>query len=546
MRYLWIEDFDGGKSGRTEIKRELERYFQLKENINLDTLEKALEFLDVPFNWNLFDAVLIDIRFKVCEKEQDESTIYEKYFSSFLTKEKYDYYTYKIEGDANTASSGVLLYLALIHKYNYNQNRIAFISANVDDVSDRLFDINNMREYILKAKYGQLEELDKEEFSILNQNIFELYMKEMNLEEEEANRCFSIPEENDIDWKNLDKLESQVDDVENQLRAVLKKNYKGENNDLKYNSVKREFENVGLKVPIAFEKPSGYYNKSDISWRFKNWVEQRLSVDYYRLRESILPICINIKKLLEEDFESKAKMPYNNLIERDRAGDVKDRTMDVKDMLSKIVELFPGNVWIENKNSFYSRIIRECVSLCDGIPKEMVRGVEASAEAAVLKIVRNWMSHQGIKNIEAYDVAFIFYVLVVAFFQYDDKYEGDNYVDKAKKLVLKLDSRKQIKPYNITEQIEKMVNIVKVRHKEAYERFQEKGGQAKDYRYSENASIYDAISAIGHQNSDLRETVSIEYIDLLYLGMLNLDIYEKDVLVKSLADRLICSKVFEK
>lgn len=49
MRYLWIEDFDGGKSGQTEVKSRLEKYFQLEDkNINLCTLEEALSFLDVP------------------------------------------------------------------------------------------------------------------------------------------------------------------------------------------------------------------------------------------------------------------------------------------------------------------------------------------------------------------------------------------------------------------------------------------------------------------------------------------------------------------
>lgn len=60
MRYLWIEDFDGGKSGQTEVKSRLEKYFQLEDkNINLCTLEEALSFLDVPENWEKFDVILL-------------------------------------------------------------------------------------------------------------------------------------------------------------------------------------------------------------------------------------------------------------------------------------------------------------------------------------------------------------------------------------------------------------------------------------------------------------------------------------------------------
>ncbi len=545
MRYLWIEDFDGGKSGRTEIKRELEEYFQLKnKNINLGTLEQALEFLDVPSNWNLFDAILIDIRFKVCEKEQDKITIYDKYFSSFLTKDKYDYYTYQIKGDANTASSGVLLYLALLHKYNYNHNRIAFVSANVDDISDKLVDINNMREYLSKAKYVQLEELDKEEFSMLNESLFELYMKEMNFDEEEANTRFPIPEKDSIDWEDLDRLENQIDDAENQIRAVLKKYREQENDDLKYNSVRKEFEKVGLKVPIAFEKPGGAY-KSDISWKFKIWVEEVLKVEYYQLRASILPICIHIERLLDCS-DCREKMSYNKILENNH-----DKTVDVKNMLSEIVELFPANVWTENNTSLYVRIIRECVSLCDEIKFQKSSQGTMIAEAAVLKIVRNWMSHQGIKNIMAYDVAFIFYLLMVAFFSYDvdDNTEDYNYIEVARQLILEFDNRQLIVDYHFDEQINRIEEIVRNRHKEAYERFKIKVGPEKtkqlkkNYFYSDGASVYETISAIGNQYSDLRESVSMEYIYLLYLKTVDKC---ENKLEKSLADKLVCSKVFEK
>ena len=82
MRYLWIEDFDGGKSGQTEVKSRLEKYFQLEDkNINLCTLEEALSFLDVPENWEKFDVILIDIRFKVAETDEAEEEIYNSIYN---------------------------------------------------------------------------------------------------------------------------------------------------------------------------------------------------------------------------------------------------------------------------------------------------------------------------------------------------------------------------------------------------------------------------------------------------------------------------------
>ena len=148
MRYLWVEDFNGGKSGKTELEKKLKKYFRLEDNMiseKCTTLKRALDFLENKSNWYFFDAILIDIRFKVGESDTDEDEIYERYFSSFLTKERYKYYTQKINGVADAASSGILLYLALIHRYNYNQNRIVFLSANVDKSEEDFPGIIKMR-----------------------------------------------------------------------------------------------------------------------------------------------------------------------------------------------------------------------------------------------------------------------------------------------------------------------------------------------------------------------------------------------------------------
>ncbi len=196
-------------------------------------------------------------------------------------------------------------------------------------------------------------------------------------------------------------------------------------------------------------------------------------------------------------------MSYNKILENNH-----DKTVDVKNMLSEIVELFPANVWTENNTSLYVRIIRECVSLCDEIKSQKSSQGTMLAEAAVLKIVRNWMSHQGIKNIMAYDVAFIFYLLMVAFFSYDvdDNTEDYNYMEDARQLILEFDNRQSIVAYHFDEQINRIENIVRNRHKEAYERFKIKVGPEKtkqlqkNYFYSDGASVYETISAMAGLN----------------------------------------------
>lgn len=200
-------------------------------------------------------------------------------FRKFLTREKYTEYTNRIGGDVNSASAGVLLYLALVHKYNYNEERIAFISANVDTNSADLIRINDMKEFVLKARYESLSEADIQDFSLLNEDVFEQYKEIMCLDEDKANELFAIPPGDEIDWNNPKQLEGQIEKVLKEIQSKIKTSVEDKTN-LKYNSVKKEFEGVGLKVPRAFEKPTGE-TKSEISWQFKIWVEG-INTDYYK------------------------------------------------------------------------------------------------------------------------------------------------------------------------------------------------------------------------------------------------------------------------
>lgn len=86
MRYLWIEDFDGGNSTKSVNEKKWREYFQLEECIIISNLQDALTFLDEKENWKKFDAVLIDIRFPVCNKTGGSSIneIYRKYFKAIL------------------------------------------------------------------------------------------------------------------------------------------------------------------------------------------------------------------------------------------------------------------------------------------------------------------------------------------------------------------------------------------------------------------------------------------------------------------------------
>lgn len=520
MRYLWIEDFDGGKSGRTEIKSRLEKYFQLEDkNINLCTLKEALSFLDNLENWEKFDVILIDIRFKVADTEEEEEAIYKSYFSSFLTHEKYKEYTYKIGEDINSASAGVLLYLALVHRYNCNEERIAFISANVDNNSSDLIQINDMKEFVLKAKYESLSKKDIADFSLLNEDVFEKYKEITGRDDDEANNTFAIPPTDEIDWNKPERLSEQIEEVLKEIQLKIKTSV-GDKTNLKYNSVKQEFEGVGLKVPRAFEKPTGD-TKSEISWQFKIWVEA-INTDYYKLRSTILKSCLHMKELF--NTEAVNHMPYKNNTMTCKYG---FDTIDVENMIAKIAELFPINEWTKNNESFYTRVIKECASLADSVELNKKENSINEVAKETLKLVRNWTSHQGIKSISSFDAAYVYMMVLYVFFYSTECMEDiaglENLLDELSAIKVEELNDEEKEYDKIVEGIEKET---KKTHKEAYDRFIQRVCIDKDeakrklgvYRYDDKAGVYDTVSGIGNQNSDVRHDVSMNYVYLLYLS----------------------------
>lgn len=522
MRYLWIEDFDGGKSGRTEVKSRLEKYFQLEgKNINLCTLKEALSFLDVPEHWEKFDVILIDIRFKVADTEEDETEIYKSYFSSFLTYEKYKEYTYRIGGDVNSASAGVLLYLALVHKYNYNEERIAFISANVDTNSADLIQINDMKEFVLKAKYESLSEEDIQDFSLLNEDVFEKYKEIMCLDEDEANELFAIPPGDEIDWNHPELLYEQIEKVLKEIQPRIKPSADNKTN-LKYNSVKQEFKGVGLKVPRAFEKPAGE-TKSEISWQFKIWAEG-INTDYYKLRSNILKSCLHVKELF--NTEAVKHMPYRKMT-CNYYSETSEFTTEIENMIVKIVELFPVNEWTRNNESFYTRVIKECVSLADFIKLNKREKSICEVGKETLKLVRNWTSHQGINAVSSFDVAYVYMMMLYVFFYSNECMED---IADLENLLVELSAIELKKLFYEEKDYDKIVEctekeIQKI-HKDAYDRFTQRESEEVvkrekgRYRYDENAVIYDIVSGIGNQNSDVRDSVCMKYVYLVYLSVL--------------------------
>lgn len=538
MRYLWVEDFDNDSENKCTIKEGWEQYFELEGKTRVfQTLEGVLNFLDTPSNWKLFDAVLIDIRFCICEK-LEEDDIYIKYFSEFLKKEKFVQYARKINGDPSSASAGILLFLALVHRYNYNQNRIAFISANVDGTGNKLACLKSIKEFLYKAQYEKLTDEDIAKFSDLNEILYDRYCEARSIAEKENYE--SIPEKMDfpctdeIDWKkNVNGLFEKIDRIEKLIVLPLSA---GNEDKLKYNSVKAEFDGVGLLVPVAFEKPSvvpiAFEESSESkpkSWSFKFWSENKLETEYYQLRTLILPICLNLQMAITEKDEEIIK-PYKNIDASDNAKN------ELLNMLANIAELFPPNIWTENNDFLYTRIVKECVNLCEKMEKSKV----ADKCKGILKLTRNWLSHQGIENIASFDVAFVFHVMINTFFSlsFDEKCKEldqimisnictcDENIANYEEVVKKCGERAKKCHYNAFNDF--LEELKRSRNEEEIRIIREKGykEQGNCYMYKEDALLYDTISGIGNTRSPIKKSISMKDLYLLFLDNTKGDEYK--------------------
>jgi len=544
MRYLWVEDFDGGRSGQTENKSKWETYFELQNKTINDyrTLEDVLKFLDEHSNWRLFDAVLIDIRFKVCSKRQNEKNIYDKFFSSFLTEEKFNYYANKINDDPDAATSGVLLYLALLYRYHYNQDRIAFISANINASSSELACFRNMREIIAKARFRDISQTDKDNFALYNEEAYNLYEK--GKEEDD----FPIPETENISWECLDELEKEIMDAEKEITKWLPNNNNSHGDNLKYNSVKDEFEKLGLKVPIAFEKPDGSECET-ISWLFKEWQERNLERDdYYKLRSNLLDICLSIQKLLTESNASSSTQKYIRLPEMEflvdkieqSEGKNKHLVDKIKQLFSDIMVLFPENSWVDENISLYQEVIKTCVAIFEKVKHS---DKDKCDTIVVLKLTRNWISHQGINDITAYSVVFIFHIMINALIDIERNQDVQNKDENLIKGFSK--DGKERSDKEINDIIGKKKEEYRQMHEEGYQEFsadQTKNNSPKGnkgYKYDENASFYETLSGIGHEYSPKRKQVSMQMLYVLYLSSLNItEDVKEDFFVQSVLNQV--------
>lgn len=524
MRYLWIEDFNDGSLVEEELRERLENFFDLKDDklVVKRDLSSAISFLENREKIHEIDAVLIDIRFP----EGEMQCIYEKYFSDIVTRKFYN----KNIDDA----SGILLYLLLVFRYHISQKKIAFVSANISSDNSKLRVIYNMLEII--AKYNFEKEIDDCDIRSYYTNETYLARDELKISREDKSWDTFIRRTEDGEYEILGDVD--IEHLRTSLRSLpltYDKKFKedDENTHLssaqtKYNAVKVQFDKIGFAMPAAFEKPKGICNLNK-SYSFLEWESSLYQDSYNAVRSNILEMCILLIEYLEENKED-TKL-FSNFLKLLSCRSDEIQTYDSKFFI-RYLRNFKGFFYMEIGDVgkvYCERVVKELTSLwevsripkyrkdnyyekVDMLPKERKFFCHKDhcnyACHATMKIVRNWVGHQGINDMNVLDIGLLFVIGMRGLFNISV-------------LPAEIRDKYEICEKKLLNMFEKNQNV-KVDINESFEYFCELNDKTMDGE-QHSKEIYDRISGLGNSASIIRRMVSMDEIYMLLYHSLNKD-----------------------
>lgn len=530
MRFLWVEDFNEDKGDRAALEARWKEYFGLDEVIIKEDLKSALEYLDDRENFADFDGVLLDIRFP-----SGGEGIYEKYFSEIVTKKMY--------GDYLENGTGILLYLALALRYSYNQERIAFVSGNVDE-GKNMRPLTDMVNLLIKFQHEPLSDIDWEDYRSQEEILATFYLEKIK------SKKMPYLEDGTIDWdtasaelwdnlkdqNSADRILDRLSEVQREIRNDS--DGRKESGSLKYSSVCRQFNDCGLVLPRAFEKP--YKDQDEKSWSFYEW-KQGIETPYYVIRSGLIGMC----RILQENFSSAQGEAYasgltdpfwrraqlgwwkylwrkTNEEETDN-GPSKEQFIqehraawdrEMCELLTSVPAMLPAmsaSAGAATLNTQAEAAVREILRYVDGMgdikPEPRTRDLDACC--LTMKLARNWTSHQGIRDMTIENCGFLLALCLRGYFDISGLPERSrrDYQAREESLLKLLGPGADMPERSvIIERMDRSFDQLLVKNKAVYEA----GGSWK------GTPVYKIISGIGHQESKCRETVSMDEIYLLF------------------------------
>lgn len=528
MRYLWVEDFndEGNADNSDELREHLIDFFDLEEDklIIKNDLLSAITFLEESDNLSLIDAILLDIRFP----EGRDSNIFNRFFKGIVTEEFY-------KNNINDAS-GILLYLLLIFRYHISQKKIAFISANIESDSKASKIISEMKELIIKSKHEQLIESDKKEY-ITNERT--LGTKILHIEKKNKTWDTFISKDDNVQNIDRDKLINCLDGILESINKGLSIDSKNDNGAkdnipnvslMQYLYVKDKFEEIGFAMPSAFEK-KGQGEKRNRRYLFLQWEEDLYNNEYIAIRSNVLGL-LNI-------LDNEISKNYNQ--------EIVSRYLDILSCRKDELKCYDSNYFLS-----YIRDIKrlfdfckdiESVSKCSLFLKEISSVWEASTKPlykecsetgrvikndngckinenggwynhqdnlyytvhATMKLVRNWIGHQGIRNLNFYDVGFLMIINLRGLFD-----------------ISKLSDEGQLKYSEFEKKLMDLINFgsisidIRSELKDSFDYFCRLNMKTNPGKNFNSTKIFDRISGLGHEKSQIRLNVCMDEIYMLF------------------------------
>lgn len=359
MKYLWVEDFNKGYDN--ELEKIWKDYYCLndKELIIKTNLEDAIEYIQNDLT--RFDVVLLDINFPISISRNSDIDIYNKYLSNIITKDFFE--------KNKKTGAGILLFLYLILKMRFPKERIAFLSANIDNIPD---DIKEALKYIDVDDINKITEEAYNEYDALVADLNEDYEGKFRFKSKAQIKEF-----------NTEELKKYVYDIKQQCESFsninVEENEDSYSNKVKYNKAELAFKEVGFELSEAFPKPD--MNQQGHDEKFADFI-LKIEKEYSKLRRYIIEMSIiidlndgsiiynryNNKKNFDDEF---LIIKYRNLLDNiklipfiiDTGDKEKDRNIE-RHIYYRVINQITHD-WESSKKPIYFLPDKKVFTLCN-------------------------------------------------------------------------------------------------------------------------------------------------------------------------------------
>lgn len=521
MRYFWAEDFNEGKEDAGKLEEKLRLYFDLPidKTVNKKDLKSMLQYLEEKKNFRKIDAFILDIRFPVSESETEKikDEIYEHFYQKFITRDMYDN---NIED-----APGLLLYLILVFRYHIPLEKIVFISAHISDDNVMFQHLNNMKEFMYKKLFTDLTESDVYNYRGCANHLIDPMRKDG-----------IFKDRSDVEW--MESSNPNVDDVVARLDQLILDHPKyfeiqRENDGTlqQYKQLKMQFNDMGLSMPLAFEKPKPNGIEIDKKYSFLHWEKMADSKQYNAIRSSIQEMSL----ILIEKMNNKLYKDFKKLL---TCEEYELETYDdifFNRYLEQVMDLLPLECG-SDESALSSIVVKEIASVWENtsLPKYSTSTIfnkrsgkkqkgdynkwyyhhEDScfyANHSAMKIVRNWSGHQGINNVGVLDLGFIFTICMRGVFDIDELGDKKEEYLKHERKIFSLFEQAEDISADLSQSLSYFIEL----NNETW-----KNGRSDD--------IYERISGLGNTGSKIRLDVSMDEIYMLYFHTISKGLTDND------------------